>query len=108
MSNENIDITEDIFLDILNKSRCKRVKIACYKILYIFGDEGALDQIIEELNGHRYRNRCFAVNVLIEISSRQNRAKILIKLRERRNKEKSIAVQSTIDRAIETLESIDV
>ncbi|MDR1101578.1 MAG: HEAT repeat domain-containing protein [Clostridiales bacterium] len=94
------------FEGMLKKARNVRDKITCYKALYRLGKTEFLNKILEEVSGVRYQNRCFAINTLLEIANSENQVLMLKCLKEQRKKEKTVAVQSTIDRAVSELKQL--
>lgn len=87
----------EFFLNRLNKEKIVWVKICIYKALYLMGCREFLDLILSELNSRAYRNRCLIANILGEIISKDNSDIINRALIERKGKEKTVAVISTID-----------
>ena len=73
---------------------------ACYKGLYLLGDEKYLDNIIELTTAESYRDRCAVVNILGDIVTNNNRQRILNVLKGLKETDDSEAVKSTIERVI--------
>lgn len=94
--------------DALEKQKVVWVKINFYKVLYMLGEESYLDKLLNELQNKLYRNRCAVVNVLSEIVSERNLGIIKTALIGRLEKEKTIAVRSSIEKAIQSIDELNI
>lgn len=72
--------------------------------LYRFGEEQHLPHLIAFLSHRSYRVRCAAANVLAEVVRDDNRQVICSALREALAREKTVAVQSTLRKALQCCE----
>lgn len=85
---------------ISNLNKEIHIRAACYKCLYILGDDTQLQKIIELLNVDNYQHRCTVLNILDDIISDNNKEYILNAVQKLKKTEKSFAVNSVIDRII--------
>lgn len=83
--------------NILVKEKVVFTKINIYTVLYKLGKTEYFNNLLTLIDTKRYQNRCSVINCLYEISNEDNKEQILNALNERKKKEKSIAVISTID-----------
>lgn len=80
-------------------------KVNIYKTLYDMGEYKYLDCLLNSLNAKAYQNRCAVVNLPGEIIDKHNYENILRALKARKEIEKTIAVNSSIDRLLEKMKA---
>lgn len=93
--------TIDYVLSCIANERRNFVKINGYFALYILGEVGFLDQILQFLNDNNYHTRCSSVNILWEILDSNYDEKIITALKNRLGKEEVRAVYTTIQSVLE-------
>lgn len=93
---------------LFKKEKVKRVKISFYYAFYIFGYKEYLSKLINELYCRSYHNRCKVIHVLNDILSKDNMSIIKLALEERLDKEKTIAVRSTINDLLQKIDSLEL
>ena len=87
----------------LAKERVILTKIALYRTLCLLGEWLYFDALLGELSGARYQNRCFCAHTLEDVATASNRARIVQALCEQRDREKTVAVRSSIDAVLAQL-----
>ena len=87
---------------VINET-CRMIHVAAYSGLYLLCDNKYINNIFDELNSKRYQLRCFAVNILLDITDSSNKDIILKRLRDLYETEKTVAVKSALTYAIERL-----
>ena len=100
----NVSIIRDEALKFLKDSIKNEfdseVKIPMLRGLYLLGEKDFLDDLIEELKGEIYQNRCAVINMLEEIIDENNKEIIKSALTELKMSETSKAVLSSIERVL--------
>lgn len=71
---------------------------ACFKGLYLMGEEKYLDRLLNLTKSENYQDRCMVLNILEDIITEKNKECILSAVKELRKAESSNAVNSIIDR----------
>jgi len=94
--NRNIE-TSRFMMQRLEKEKVIFVRINIYKVLYDMGERQYLRCLLRSINTKVYRNRCAVVNLLAELLDNSNKQEIKNAIEERKNIEKTRAVNSTIN-----------
>ncbi len=81
-------------------SKETNLRAACYKGLYILGEDKQLGKLIELLNSDKYNDRCMVLNMLETVLTEKNKCYILSAIQNLCKTERSIAVISVIDRIL--------
>lgn len=95
--------TSKFMMERLEKEKVVFTRINIYKALYDMGERQYLECLIRDLNTKVYRNRCAVVNLLAELINNDNKQKIKDAIEKRRDIEKTIAVNSTIDNLLDQI-----
>ena len=87
---------------LLNISKTKELSVyaACFKGLYVLGENEYLNKLLGLTKSKNYQDRCAILNMLEDIITEKNRDTILSVIKEFRKTESTNAVNSTIDRII--------
>jgi HEAT repeat protein len=88
---------EKVIRHMLLTEKQGHTRLRMYVGLYLMGDEEALSHILEYMKSRYYIHRCAAVNYSSYITDRRNKRKIIEAIEKLKKKEKTIAVNSTID-----------
>lgn len=97
------DECSEFLITIIQKDYDELIKISSYRGLYLLGKREYFADLIRELQGEVYQNRCATVNMLEEIINSENREAIRASLVDLRKRETSSAVLSSIDRVLANL-----
>ena len=103
MNNINADkgILKDLFLKSSQNSDAA-ISSAGYRGLYMLGHKEYLNNLIELTKAENYQDRCSVVNILGDIISNENKHFIISVLKNLRAKEQSEAVNSVVNKIIDT------
>lgn len=103
MNNINADkgILRDLFLKSSQNSDAA-ISSAGYRGLYMLGHKEYLNNLIELTKAENYQDRCSVVNILGDIISNENKHFIISVLKNLRAKEQSEAVNSVVNKIIDT------
>ena len=97
-------ILKDLFLTAMEKETAIGIKSACAKGLYLLGGKEYLVHMLNGLSQEEYTDRCAAVHALVSILNEENFETIKSALLELYAKEKTEAVQFTIENALEQMD----
>lgn len=92
-------------ISLINQKYSEDVLLSCYYALYTFGNQQALERMIEFLNNKSYHVRCSTLNLLHDVSNSTNVNLIEESINKLLKTEKEIAVRSL---AIEIRQKIEM
>jgi len=94
-------VFKNLFRAILDESESAGIALACYKGLYLLGEQEYLDGMIESLTRGDYQDRCATINELTDVVNEQNGGVIKTAFLALLERESSAAVRSTIATALD-------